>query len=185
MGLQVEDATGSGYGVKVDNKNRLATVATTEDEQHTTNHEEGLTFEMLFEVAATAGDACVLYIKNTDDKDLIITGFHARVAAAVDINFYVKDTGTASGTTANTPTNQNSGSGSVATGSFFTGAGITGLTRGTKVQRLWLTSTKSEFHAFDSSIVVTKNQTFTMCPATSGVSIVGNIPFYFKARVDV
>lgn len=179
MGLQVEDGTGRGYLTKVNDQNQLVTAAISRSVEHHINHDLGRSYHLLFEVNATSANNCVLYIKNGSEDDLVLDELQIRVAAPCDINFYLNDTGTPSGTTSLTPANVNAGSGNAASGDFYSSAGITGLTRGTKVERIWQTSTQSSTINFPGDIILPKNKTFTMCPATSGVSILGRILLYY------
>ena len=76
MGFQIQDGTGSKRKVKVGNSNRLFTESTTRNERE----EQSLIGEAYivgtgFVNLTTSGTSAVLYFKNNEDVDLVITRF--------------------------------------------------------------------------------------------------------------
>lgn len=72
----IKDGTGGGHVVKVDSANRIHTSA--ETVTHEINHTiegHGYNIETPVITLTTAGKSGVLYLKNNEDKDIIITGF--------------------------------------------------------------------------------------------------------------
>jgi hypothetical protein len=69
----IEDGTGKGYVMKVGSDNRGQVRAVSESEIiH--NAESGLAYNFNTGLISITGDASLMYIKNKDDKQLIITG---------------------------------------------------------------------------------------------------------------
>ena len=183
MGLQIEDGTGNGYSAKVDVKNRLKTISVNKSIEHEVNHDEGEAYQLLFDATVDTANNCILYIKNTDEKDIVIEGVNlARGSAgtATDVLVYLNDTGTASGVTTIIPVSANAGSGNLSTGLFYSGNSIASITRGAKLDRIRLTNTESQWFNFQMDVVVPKNKVFTLCITQSGVSVIGMIPFYYQ-----
>ena len=76
MGFQIQDGTGSKRKVKVGNSNKLFTEATTRNERE----EQSILGEAYivgtgFVNLTTSGTSAVLYFKNNEDVDLVITRF--------------------------------------------------------------------------------------------------------------
>ena len=177
----IESGDENSYKAKVDNEGRLRTLAITESLEHHVNAEEGAAFHLLFEEAATAINDVILYIKNSDSRDLIIEGLQLMVNSPYTrLDMYIGDTGTPSGTTTLTPINCNAGSGNAADGNFYGGTDITGLTAGSLVHKQWISgASNTDNYNFELDVVIPKNQVFTIRSQRAGVYIVGTVPFYF------
>ncbi len=62
----LKDGTGRGYLAGVQSENRLMVEAITYSGEHHANHDEGLAFNMIFDVTPTAAGDCFLYMKNSE-----------------------------------------------------------------------------------------------------------------------
>lgn len=76
MGFQIQDGTGSSKKVRVSNSNKLFTESVTRSERE----EEALLGEAYivgsgFVELTTTGTSAVLYFKNNEDEDLVVTRF--------------------------------------------------------------------------------------------------------------
>ena len=67
----IEDGKGGGRSAQVDDQNRLRTHSVTETEALHSS-EEGKAFNINTGLISITGDATLLYIKNTEDADLVI-----------------------------------------------------------------------------------------------------------------
>lgn len=139
---------------------------------------------MVFVVSGIIPSTAFVYVKNTDDKDMVVDGFrlHTECDAVVKV---VKDPTVATtvlGTT-NTPANVNLGAGLVADGDFYTAysGAISGLTGGTVIDRVYYCSgCGDKYINFESDIIVPKNKELVwITECCSGCNIAGMIPFYF------
>lgn len=73
MAEQILDGTGGGYEAKVDSNNRLHVDAITEQEKnHANENGNAYNINTLDVTLTTAGTSAVLYIKNNENKDLVI-----------------------------------------------------------------------------------------------------------------
>ena len=67
----IEDGKGAGKSAQVDDQNRLRVHSVTETESLHSS-EEGQAFNINTGLISITGDATLLYIKNTEDRDLVI-----------------------------------------------------------------------------------------------------------------
>ena len=180
-----EDGAGSGNKVKVDEENMAHVLAVEVSAEHHTNHDHGEAYHVIFATSGIIDGAPFLYMKNTDDKDMIVEGYrlHPTCDAKVII---VKDptVTTVTGDT-NTPANINLGVGLAADGTFTTAmsGAISGVIGGTVLDRKFYCSGCEDSNVnFECDVIVPKNKEivwFTEC--CSGCNIAGVIPIYFHA----
>ena len=180
--MLIEDGKGSGRTAGVNEENRMIVAAISASVEHHTNHEEGLSFNLIFEQTPTyddpsadTGDVCILYLKNTDTKDMCLEGIHYRLAGTGQSNILKmkgNSTGTPVGGTTSTPANLNLGSGNIADGTFLTGDNITGLSEGTDIERIHIgSSNDSTAFNFEQDIIVPKNNVITIYTTETGTEI--------------
>ena len=181
--VQIEDGEGDGNKTQVDKNNKMQVKAVTVSDEHWHNHERETAYHLVFAVSGILPGAAFLYMKNTDDKDIIVEGFrlHAECDAKVKV---VKDPAVGTITAdANTPANVNLGAGLVADGTFNTAmsGAISGVTGGTVIDRVFYCSGCGDKHInFECDVIVPKNKEiawFTEC--CSGCNIAGTVPIYF------
>lgn len=183
----IEDGTGSGRKAKVDEDNQLAIRGITQNEGEEANevHSKSYTLDVDSK-AVTGADDCFVYIKNTDDEDLVIDEYCLwQDSGASELEVKVGDAGTPSGGGSVTPTNMKSGSGKSATGIFETGSDITNLSGGSIVLRTICGPEASAFPQNSlvrpySGIVVPKNKTCTFYHTAGGKTVRGYIAFHYS-----
>ena len=187
----IEDGTGSGSSAKVTRDNFLEVIATTSSLEHHINHHEGEAYNAMFAVDPAAGDDCIFYLKNTNDKDLVIESVWWQTSAAEEVYYKLGDTGTAVKTAGAdiTPSNLNAGSGKAADAICYSNTAdgavdITGIDDGVTIQKLWLTSAESALFNCDQDIIIPKNQTFTIYCVGGDTLLRGTVVFNFH-ELDV
>lgn len=190
MGFQIEDGTGTGYTVAVNTKNKLETIAITSSIEHYTNHNEGESYNLLFQQtpaysdpSEATGDICFLYVENTNTLDMVIEGINLRLAGSGQseiIKIIAEPTGTPIRGNTVTPANLNLGSGKIADGTFLTGTEITGLSGGTEIYRIYIGSsnTSSNFN-FEQDIIVPKNNIIALYASNLNIEIDGFLIFNY------
>ncbi len=183
--MVIEDGTGKGFRAGVSSLNRLLSDSVTSTNAHAANV-DGDAYHMLFNQAPTAGDDCILYMENSDERDLVMEGLYLSVAGACELYFRLRDLGTRNAAGANVPANCNSGSGQTADGTFEVGADLDGgaasLTGGIEVERyIFIAATGSSHFNFEQDIILPKNATMTIwCSAI--VTITGTVVFNYHGH---
>lgn len=192
MGI-IEDGTGTGKKVKVDEDNRLHVRSVTQSLEHISSREDKGAFQVSADVAIAASEQEILLIQNSDnDRDIVITDIKMGSVGAADANtsafFAIKIGGTyGSGGTAVTPTNMFVGSSTPAVGTFVTGAStITAAGTFVEIDRLYDANTLVDFLKA-GAIIIPSGQAMTICH--TGSTTAGNaycrISFYYEAVTDV
>ena len=181
MGLIIEGA-GNSKQAGVTDENRLKASALTFSQEHHTNHHEGECYS--FGVSATpasTGD-CFLYIKNTNDIDMVISEFMLRAASDETVSFKIGDTGTPIGGTTGTPVNRNAGSGNIADVTALYGVDITGLSGGNAVMAMFLKGGETSVRIEPlSGFIIPKNKVFTGYASTGGIAVMIGMGISFHA----
>ena len=170
MGLIIEDGLGTGKSASVDDENRLRTLAITMSMEHESNQAHGDAYNVIFSAKPSEADACIFYMKNTDDKDMVVKGLTLGATdptANETVEFKIGDSGTRDSATALTPTNLNAGSGKAATGTFESGVKLNAgtLTGGTIFERIVLagaTDRISSLWNFNQDVILPKNGVLTI-----------------------
>lgn len=177
----LEDPRGIGARQYVNAEGFALIVGPTFDFQHHVCHQHGQTYSFLFSVTPTGANDCFLYMKNTDDDDIVVTSLKCK-ATTTDEEITVKlgDTGTPAGTSTATPANRNGLYGANASGTFYTGNDITGLSGGTSIDYITIDAdVGTEKFSWGSAIIVPKNQVFTLYATTGGIALKGSLSFYY------
>ena len=188
MGFTIEDGTGNGYTAKVNSENQLTTLAITQSIEHHVNKQEGSAYHALFAVNPDGADDCIFYLKNTDEKIIIIEGVTWQTSAAEEVYYKIGETGTAVKTSGSdiTPANLNAGSGKLASVLCYSNVSdgavdITGLSGGSVVEKLWLTNTASSHFNLEQDIIIPKNQTFSIYCVGGDTLLRGTVVFNFHS----
>jgi hypothetical protein len=182
--MKLTDGTGNSYAAKVDDGNRLHVVSLTKTSEHAANHDEGEAYSISFSSTPTGAGDCFFYIKNEDEKDMIIEGIGMYLPAAEYFDVVIGDSGTPVGGSDITPVNLNAGSGKTASGTFLSGNDITGLSGGSVVYRIYKVSgTGSEYNNFDQDIIIPKNATFSLYVQTGTTALAGFIDLYLHQSI--
>lgn len=177
--MKIQDSTGSGYGQKINEENQAHTYSASFPVQHHVNHDHGKAYNLLVSKTPTATGDCFVYIKNTDDDDLVITDMKFLAATDEIVQVKLSDIGTPVGGTDTTPANKNAGSAQVASGTFQTGVNITGLSGGITTDEFQIDGgTGTKYHRWLAGLIVPKNKTATFYAVTGGIALRGSISFY-------
>lgn len=186
MGIQIEDGKGTGKTAAVSNENKLEVIAVTETLEHHVNENEGTSYNALFAVNPDGADDCIFYLKNLSDQDLIIGGVWWQTSAAEEVYYKLGDIGTAVKTNGAdiTPVNLNAGSGKAADVLCYSNTAdgavdITGISNGTTIQKLWLTSAETKMFNCEQDLIVPKNKTFTIYASGGDTLLRGTVVFLF------
>lgn len=184
--MHIDDGTGKGTRVEINSENRMLTETISTTPEHHANRSHGLSFNAIFAVNPDGVDDCIFYLKNGDDIDLVIEGVWWQTSAAEEVYYKLGDTGTAVKTNGAdiTPANLNAGSGKVADVTCYSNTGdgavdITGISGGTTIQKLWLTSATSNMFNCEQDLIITKNQTFSIYCVGGDTLLRGTVVFYF------
>lgn len=190
MGIQIEDGGGTGRTVKVNSEGQMSTLSSIVTAEHEANHEHGLSFNALFAATPAGADDVIFYLKNTSDKDMVIEGVWWQTPSAEQVYYKLGDiVGTAGGASSETitPANLNAGSGNIAdviclSRTADAAVDITGVSGGTTIQKLWLTSAATVNFNAEQDIIIPKNQVFTIYCVAGSVALRGTVVFYFIDR---
>lgn len=184
MGQVIEGK--SGHPVESDEEGRLSTKAST----HTEDHKAALdsdTYVLPLDAIATNGAEHIAVIKNTNDKNLIVSSFTIFVATFKDttrVKVYLNETFVyAAGGTLVVPVNMRSGVAGGADGEFYTIAAA-----GTDITTFGGTAVIGGIYVFErypikivkrSGWIVPKNQVFSLYNIGNDNTFHGSISFYY------
>lgn len=170
----------NGRAAKVDEEGKLTTHSIVEEEALHVNVDEKETYVVLVDVtsASTADD--FFYLKNTDDKDLVIyriEGWCDDAEQEISVLIGATDAGTDAGD-ALVPVNMNAGSGNTADCDCTQDATDLAITGGRTIALLKFPATVLELASWDfqSGIILPKNQRCHMEAALAGLI---NLTIYF------
>jgi hypothetical protein len=180
----IMDGTGTSKLAKVDINNKLQVKAITEVENKFVNLEEEEAYLLYSDITPTGAGDVFLYFKNTDTKDLILNWYRIWSGASAEaIDIYTGMTGTPGGTTTLTPGNMNITSSNDATGEFYEGADITGLSGGTLLDRLRLSGDGNDVTSgYPGDIVIQSGGVLTLQALTGAIALEVTLSFYYKTR---
>lgn len=182
MGLQIEGATGNGYGAAVTSENRLKVSASTFTLEHEVNHHDGQAYSFGLSLTPTGAGDCFLYIKNNSETDMVISEFMLNAASDETITFKLGDAGTPIDGDTGTPVNRNAGSGNQAAVTALTGVDITGLSGGGAVMGVFLKGGESSVIRRPlSNFIIPKNKVFTGYVSSGAIQIKIGMGFAFHA----
>ncbi len=180
MGLMIEDGKGTGKTVGVNEENRILAHCISQSEFAHINQHEGDVYHALFDKDPDANDDCIVYVKNTSDKDMLINGVMMAISGACEVTWKLGVSGTPIDGSDITPANMNAGSGKLATGTFQQGTDITGLSGGNDIFKFKFTAAlRSTSFQPDANIILPKNSTFAIYVDTAGVVVEGHIGFAY------
>ena len=186
MGIQIEDGTGSGKTVKVNDENRLLTYSVIETEPQHCNEEEGRVFRALAFITpnivnpSIETETCFFYIKNGSTDHLRIYKIKFWVENNEIIDIYINKSGSPVGGIEVVPSNANFGSGNQAEGTFLKGNDLTGLSGGTLIGRVRVSADHNTHEVnFDATLILPKNNTLVLSTPTGGNDIEMITAFYY------
>ncbi len=183
----LDDGTGSGKSAKIDMENKLETRSVTESEAEHINFTDGEAYTLFFPITSDnlnpsidLSSPCILYLKNTNEKNLIITDIRMWAEFPEYLDIYFNQIGIPVRGSTITPTNMNLNSGKAADGIFLGANRITEMSGGALFDRLRVPADNSD-HAFiwAETIIVPKNKILTIYAGNGGIPIEASISFYF------
>ena len=184
--MKIDDGTGHGFQMKVDDENLAHVLATIVDIQHHTNHVHGKAYTLDLDGVTAGQDAdYFVYMLNTDDDDLIVSSITLWAATDKDDDNVEAWIGKALASVANetavVPANLNGGCTLNAAGTFYvsdgTAGGITTLTGGRQAGRMKFYSKPTKWEK-SSHWLIPKNSTFCLKTEKDN-KYTGYISFYF------
>jgi hypothetical protein len=183
MGLTIEDGTGSGKTVKVNNDNRLFVSAIVKTEEHDVNERTGKVWTVPFEgLNPAAADDYVVYIKNTGDNLLEIDDIHVMAdTAATQVELHAVS-GTAAGGTDITPVSHTIGAAATPTATIQSGTDITGLTNDGILAFMQCAVVNTQYDLqLTSKIAIPKGKAVAILVETGTANITGFMTIYEDA----
>lgn len=182
----VDDGKGNGSRLGINRENRALTDSIIQTVSHHINHDEGLSYNVLLEVAPTANDDCIGYMENTSETDLIFTNAKISVSGACKVYFKINAKGTRNGPASLIPVALNSGSGIEADGVFESGADLDGgsatLSGGLRFDEIiYRGASDTAFYVTPQGIVLKKSGTLTVWCDTAGVLVTLNLGFDYHS----
>ena len=169
----------------VDHEGRLTVQSTEVSMEHHVNKDEGLAFTWQFSEDPDANDDCIFYLKNNDDKVLVLEGIDLFITSDCDVFLKIGGSGTTATGTTITGANLNAGSGNVADVTCIHDGDIEAggtFTRAVECNRfVYESGTLVDTHHinFVMDIIIPKNQVFSIWVDTAGVVIKGTLYGWF------
>lgn len=179
--MYIDDGKGGGNVAEVTSDNKLSVDAIQNDFNHFAN-QKGDSFIVYSDITPTGAGDQFMYIKNDSTKDMVITWYRAWTASgnpeAIDI--YANMVGTPGGTTALTPGNLNLGSAKAATGEFYEGVDLTGLSGGVLLDRLRVLGGEDVFDKWEGGIILPKGTNIVAQALSGSIAIELTFGFYYE-----
>ncbi len=175
----------NGNPQKVNEEGQAHTVAVAHRAGHHVNEVHGEAYTWQFSEDPDAGDDCIFYLKNNDDKVLVLEGIDLFITTDTDVYLKVGGTGTTAAGTAITGTNVNAGSGNIADvtclhdGDIEAGGTFTGATESNRYVYQSGTLVDTHHINFPQDIVIPKNQVFSIWSSIIAVIVTGTLYGYF------
>ena len=169
----------------------MKTISISTSPEHYYNHAKGTAFHGLFQEtpdyddpsASSTGGVCFLYIKNLSPIDIIFEGFEIRLGGTGQneiIEVVSNEDATPIGGNTLTPANMNLSSGIIANGTFLSSGNISGMTKGTILNRYYIESSHTtQLFNFEQNIIIPTNKTVTFWAEYGGNELDGTLIFYF------
>jgi hypothetical protein len=146
------------------------------------NQVDGTSYSLLISQTPIGAGDCFCYIKNNDEKDMVISSTKLHVASDETIIVKLNDTGIPSGGSVATPANRRAGCGTPADIDCEMGNDIIGLSGGDEVDALFIKGAESSKRfPWLSGIIVPKNHTLTLWAATGAIFIRATLSIHFCA----
>jgi hypothetical protein len=178
--MLIEDGKGRGYKAAVTPENKMDVCAVVRTIDLFCNQAKGISYSLLISQTPTGAGDCFCYIKNNDEKDVVVSSI--KLYAATDEVFTVKlnDTGTSSGGSAASPVNRKAGCGNVADITCETGNDITGLSGGDAVETIFVNGDESSNrYEWLSCLIIPKNHTMTLYVTNGAIAIRATLSMHF------
>jgi len=177
----------TGRGMSVDSEGRAEVAAVVTSRESHANWVHGEAYSAPFACDPDGAADCFFYLKNQDDKDLIVEGLELTAAGADEIYVVIGATGTAVKTNGAdiTPVNLNAGSGNEADVLCYSNTAdgavdITGLSGGSTVKYIWITAAATTaYFNHEQDIIIPKNYTYSLWAVGGDAAIRGTVLFHF------
>lgn len=178
--MLIEDGKGRGYKAAVTAENKMDVCAVVRTVDLYCNQVKGISYSLLISQTPTGAGDCFCYLKNNDDKDMVISSMKLHAATDETITLKLNDTGTPSGGVAATPINRKAGCGNVADVACEAGNDITGLSGGDAVETIFVKGGESsKRYEWLSCFVIPKNHTVTMYVTTGAIAVAVTVSMHF------
>jgi len=178
--MLIEDGKGRGYKVSVTSENKLDVCSVIRTTDLYCNQINGDTYSLLISQTPTGPGDCFCYIKNNNDKDIIVSSIKTYCAANEVFLIKLGDTGTPVGGSAATPINRQAGCGNIAEIDCEVGNDITGLSGGSTVEALPVKGGESTLRSeWLSGLIIPKNHTLTLYTETGTAAIRITLSMHF------
>lgn len=149
---------------------------------HHFNHTHEESYSIIVSKTPTGAGDCFLYLKNTDDDDIIVNSITLYAASDESVQIKLGDSGTTAGGSANTPVNRNTGTGNTAECDCEDGVDITGLSGGSVVEDIFIDgATSAKKYRWDSSLILKKNGVLTLYAVTGAIAIKATLSISFHS----
>jgi len=178
----IKDGTGDGFLAQVTSDNKLSVTAITETENKFVNESTKESYLLYSDITPTGAGDWFMYVENTSDKNMFLNWYRIWSGASAEaIDIYRNVTGTPGGTTTVTPLNMNFGSNNTATGNFYEGVDITGLSGGVLLDRLRLSGdSKDVVDNYPGDIIMPRGANIVLKALTGAIALEVTLSFYYK-----
>ena len=130
--------------------------------------------------SAGTGELCVFYLKNLSENNLVLYQMGIWTQSGQYLEPTVNPEGSPLDTATVTPVNMNLNSGNTASGEFYTGSSINGISGGTRISRFRVPANGStNFNSLDSKVVIPKNNVLVMYASEPDVQMELTLNFYY------
>ena len=169
--MQIEDGTGNGYKVGVNDKNMILTSSVRRGLNFYANR-NGNFYSSTIIVTPDSTNDCFYYIKNTNEADLVIQRISVHVASNEVLKGYLNDTGTPIGGLNYIPINRNGGSNKLCSCIVAYGSDIIGLSGGDHFDSFYVPADHmTHTYRWEAGIMIPKNRTFTLYAINGNIEI--------------
>lgn len=174
----LQDGKGRGYTARICNENMIATQSVISSVEMHHNIVYGSAYNIIFDVSPSASSP-ILYIKNEDDRDMVLEGLNIRCSTDNIITIRHSNTGTLSNGTVLTPVSLNIGSRRTALGIFKSCNKLEALSVGTILFKYYIPGNyQTQNINFDEDIILPKNRVLTLWAENIG-DVDGFLPVYW------
>ena len=169
----------------VNEEGQASTLSIAHTAGHHVNEAHGEAYTWQFSEDPDAADDCIFYLKNKDDKNLVLEGVDLFITADTDVYLKIGGTGTTAAGTAITGTNVNAGSGNAADvtclhdGDIEAGGTFTGAIECNRYVYQSGTLVDTHHINFPQDIIIPKNQVFSIWISIIAVVVTGTLYGYF------
>lgn len=178
----IEDGTGKGYKVKVNEYNKFEVDSITHSEISWRSEENGQSYIVATDgfISLTSGESAILYIKYTGEKHLHIANLRTCGTGVQKWRMYKNSTnGTIiSGASAATVVNMNFTSSNILSLVAYKGADGNTQTGGSSTDN-WINNGGHSLEDFDGSVILGKNDSLVItCEASSAIDVCARFLVY-------